>query len=306
MQAGAGTDSGSLELGRGWSTIELRPVRWWQGGGGERSGPRPGALAPRGVGAILDTAFDVLTARPLTCAGLAAALWVPALALGRVSLRARGPLEAVSALSGLAGQFVVQSLAVALVTVIVYGHMQGRRVGGWHSSRIALRRAPALLATTFISSVTVAAGGLCCFVPGVVLSWLWMVAPAALVLENAGPLQALTRSARLVQGGFLRWAGTMLAQLALTLPLTGVAAVLGDPGTRAWLEARAGLGSTAFDVIDVGLSATLMGIATALGAVVLTVFYIDCRVRAEGFDLVMRLERLAQRGTPREPAGRTR
>jgi hypothetical protein len=160
---------------------------------------------------------------------------------------------------------------------------------------MALWRAPALLVATIMSSVTVFAGTMCCLVPGIVLSWLWMVAPAALVLEKIGPLQALARSARLVQGGFWRWAGVMLAQFALTLPLSGVAAALADPTARAWLEPRTGLGPTAFDVLDVGLSSILMGLATALGAVVLTVFYIDCRVRTEGFDLVMRFERLRRR-----------
>jgi len=302
MQGAGGGTPRAIQTGRGWSTVALRLARDARRDAGGRPGPPPAELAPRGVGAILDTALDVLKARFVTCVGLAAVLWIPALALGRVGMRAQGPLEAISMLSGLAGQFVVQSLVVALVTVVVYGHMQGQRVGGWQSSRIALLRAPALLVTTFISSVTVGVGSLCCIVPGIVLSWLWMVAPASLVLEKAGPLQALARSAKLVQGGFWRWAGTMLAQFALTLPLSGVAAVLADPNVRAWLEPRSGLGTRAFDVLDVGISAGLMGIATAFSAVVLTVFYIDCRVRAEGFDLVMRFERLRERDPSRRPA----
>jgi hypothetical protein len=302
MAGAGGVARAGGELGRGWSTVELVPRRLL----GERQGrepPQPAELAPRGVGAILDTALDVLTARLPMCAGVATLLWIPAQALGRIGMRSQGPLEALGVLAGMAGQFVVQSLAVALVTVVVYGHLQGQRVGSWQSARLALGRAPALLVTTIVSGVTVFAGTMCCLVPGIVLSWLWMVAPAALVLEKVGPLQALARSARLVRGGFWRWAGVMLAQFALVLPVSGVAAVLADPAARAWLEPRTGLGTLAFDVLDVALSSVLMGLGTAFGAVVLTVFYIDCRVRSEGFDLVMRFERLRRRAAPRSASG---
>lgn len=289
MVLGAG--AGAIELGRGWNTRELRPR-----GSAERARrTEPAPLEPRGVGAILDTALEVLLARFGTCVGVAACLWVPALALGRVGLRARGALEALSMLSALAVQFVVQGLAVGLVTIVVYGHLQGRSVSGLESARIALRSTPALLAAALISSLGTVGGACCCIVPGVVLSWLWMVAPAAVVLERVGPLEGLARSAGLAKGGFLRWAGTMLTQIALSLPLTIIAASLADPNVRAWIEPRVGLGPIAFDVLEVAVSAFLMGIATALSAVVLTVFYIDCRVRKEGFDLVMRLERLRGR-----------
>ena len=38
--------------------------------------------------------------------------------------------------------------------------------------------------------------------------------------------------------------------------------------------------------------ALLLAVSTAAWAIVITVFYLDCRVRQEGFDLAMRLERL--------------
>ena len=84
--------SGAIELGRGWSTRELQPHRSTE----RRSQTVPAPLEPRGVGAILDTALDVLLARFGTCVGVATCLWVPALALGRAGLRADGTLEALS------------------------------------------------------------------------------------------------------------------------------------------------------------------------------------------------------------------
>lgn len=276
-------------------------------GGPRRPGLRAGSLlsdlpslSPRGVGQILDTALDVLRARFFGCVVLATALWLPAIALGRVALRAGGILEMASAGSGVLAQLCVQSLAVGLVTVIVYGQMQGRPAGAWRSAAIALRRAPALLVTTLAVNLAIFLGTLCCLVPGVVIAWLSMVAPAALVLERLSPVAAIGRSARLVQRGFWRWAGTGAAETALVLPLTGLATLLGEAWVRPQLESLSGLGPRAFDALDVLLTSLLMSIATALGAVVLTVFYLDCRVRAEGFDLVMRFERLRDRAaTPR-------
>jgi hypothetical protein len=290
----AGPGMGAIELGRGWSTRELRPPSV---AGRSTASGRPAPLEPRGVGAILDTALEVLRARFGTCVGVAALLWVAPLLLGRVGMRVGGTLEAFSMLSGIVAQFVVQGLSVGLVTVVVYSHLQGQRVSGPQSAWIALRSTPALIVAALISSFGTVVGALCCLVPGIVLSWLWMVAPAAVVLERIGPLEALARSASLAKGGFLRWAGTMLTQIALTLPLTLVATSLADPTVRAWIEPRTGLDPLGFDLLDIGVSALMMGTATALSAVVLTVFYIDCRVRKEGFDLVMRLERL--RGRPR-------
>ncbi len=297
----------------GWSTVELLPPSSLASAAAGRArgrGVRAGtlvdelpSLAPRGVGEILDTALHVLRGRFLACVVLAAALWLPAIALGRLALRAGGFLGAVSAGTGILAQLCVQSLAVGLVTVIVYGEMQGRPAGAGTSAAVALRRAPALLVATLGINLAIFFGTLCCLLPGVAIAWLCMVAPAALVLERLSPAAAIGRSTRLVQGSFWRWAGTGAAETALVLPLTGLAALLGEAWVRPQLEALSGLGPLAVDALDVLLSSLFMAIATALGAVVLTVFYLDCRVRTEGFDLVMRFERLRDRAAPARAGG---
>ena len=53
-----------------------------------------------------------------------------------------------------------------------------------------------------------------------------------------------------------------------------------------------GLSAVTFAIAELIVVPLLLGIATAFGAVVLTVFYLDTRVRSEGFDLTMQFERL--------------
>jgi hypothetical protein len=50
-----------------------------------------------------------------------------------------------------------------------------------------------------------------------------------------------------------------------------------------------------FDVIFIPISSVFAGLATAIVAVATTAFYLDNRIRTEGLDLRMRLERRARR-----------
>ena len=256
-------------------------------------------LHARDVGELLDTALDVLRARFVTCVLLSTSLWIPAFFAAR-RLQAASEREETLLLlpPALFLPLLVQSLTVALVTVVVYGHMQGHRVGAGTSLALALRRAPALILASLLANAAIAAGTLACLVPGALLSWLLMVAPAALVLERLGPIEALGRSSRLVRGSFGRWLALMATQVALTLPLSAVSTGLDFEEVEQWTAEHAGLAPFTYELLVVLLSALVTGVATAFAAVTLTLFYIDCRVRREGFDLWMRLERLRERARP--------
>ena len=269
---------------------------------GTRTSAELHALAPRGVGEILDTALDVLRARFLACVLLIAPLWLLPSALQRVGREASDPGELLTLFVGLALHLGVQTLGIALVTEIVHGELQGVRVPARRAVLVGLRRAPALLALTIVSQIAVAAGTLCCVVPGILLAWLWSVAPCALVLERIGPMRALSRSAALVRGSFWRWLGLIAVQTGLLIPLTALPTVLAIPDVESWVRARSGLSPAAFSVLEVLLTSAFTGVATAVAAVILTVFYLDLRVRSEGFDLAMRLERLRARFASR-PTG---
>jgi len=263
-------------------------------------------LRPRGVGELLDTACDALGARMGTCLALAVPLWLGVHALERLLISERVlAFDDPSDLGLLLGQGAVASavraLTVALVTLVVYGYLQGQRLSAPAALGACLRRAPALLALTVITGlgmfVATSCGAVCLFAPAVLLGWLWAAAPSALVLEGVGPFTALRRSAVLARQGFARWVGIALVGKLVTLPFLGVIQVIQVPGARDELRAALGCPEPLFTALEVLLSSVFSGSAAALAGVVLTVYYIDQRVRVEGFDLDMRLERLRARST---------
>jgi hypothetical protein len=278
----------------------------------------PSALPPlyaRGVGEMLDIAFDVTRARFGTCVLFSALIWVPLTLLHRVGLQY--PVEAN--LLVLLLSFPVQSLTAALVTIVVYGHLQGSRVGAAEALWAGLRHAPALLANMLISvllqvvcaipAVAVMAGlslvdpllgvllGLPFFLPLLFVRFLVAVAPAALVLEKLGPIEALVRGMRLVRGGFWRWLGVFTVSWVLILPFNAIAEAPSSVEVRDWLSQYADLSRPSYAALDVLVSSLARAVATAFSGVLLTVFYLDARVRREGFDLTMRLERARERAS---------
>jgi len=296
--------------GRGAHSIQVLAPAVARGGGAaeraaaERELPE---LRPRGVGAQLDTAFDALRSRAATCLLLAVPLWLPVHAFerwlvstGAVELSRGADFGFLFAQGAVAS--AVRALTIALVTLVVYGYLQGRRPGALTAFGACLSRAPALCVLTLLTGLGMFAatvcGALCLFVPAVLLGWLWGAAPAALVLEGVGPFEALRRSARLARSGFPRWVGITLVGKALTLPFVGAIQVLALPAEREALRRALDLPEPLFTGLDLAVSSLLSGGAAALAAVVLTVYYIDQRMRVEGFDLDMRLERLRARGAP--------
>ena len=184
--------------------------------------------------------------------------------------------------------FLAQTLVVGLVTQLVYGHLQGRRATALDSLAVASRRAPALLGLAFLVQFGTTLGTVCCLLPGLAVAWLTAVAPAALVLEGLGPIAALLRSARLMRDALPRWLGVVVLQFLLVLPLTLSAGLVEQYSVE--LEGAAGPGLVLAETLA---RVVFYSLATCLTSVVLTVLYIDGRVRAEGFDLVMRFERLS-------------
>ena len=278
-------------LASGWTHVAPRPLPGLFGRAaralGESERIEPAGLEPRGVGALLDTALDVLRARFLACYTLAFAILLPLALLTRALRRTSGD-DYRALLLELGANFLAQTLVVGLVTHLVYAHLQGRRVSGLESLSVAARRGPALLLLALLAQAGTTLGLFCCLVPGLAVAWLTAVAPAALVHEGLGPLAALGRSAALMRHSLGRWAGVVALQFLLVLPVSFAAWALETYAS----EAATGAGP-ALVVFETALRVALFSLATCFASVVLTVLYIDGRVRAEGFDLVMRFERLS-------------
>ncbi|HEY0737601.1 MAG TPA: hypothetical protein VGD69_21965 [Herpetosiphonaceae bacterium] len=115
---------------------------------------------------------------------------------------------------------------------------------------------------------------------GLALMLRIMFTSQAVIVENAGPLQALMRSWRLTQGSFWRILGYaaliwLMVSFLAALPASAIGFFAGLTG----LDPRIQL------VLNTSAGAILNVIATPFSMIAYTLLYFDLRVRNEGFDL---------------------
>jgi hypothetical protein len=124
-------------------------------------------------------------------------------------------------------------------------------------------------------------------------SMLFAVAPAV-VVEGAGPLQALERSFTLARGALGRVIGLLLVTLLITyLPMIAVLALTG--GFTAMMNPQAVPSAGQFITQQV-LSMGVGVLTTPFMVSVIVLLYFDRRVRTEALDVQMMTDRLAVAG----------
>lgn len=156
----------------------------------------------------------------------------------------------------------------------------------WRASlQAGVRHLGPLLWVAIIVLVTGAVTSALFFAPAVWLGVMWSVAVPAVMVERLGGPRALGRSFALVRG---RWWATfaelLFALVILFVALFGLGLVLGV------VDRAAGVASvTVWAVLSGAVSVISYLVAAPLVAAVLSVVYVDLRVRKEGLDA----ERLA-------------
>jgi hypothetical protein len=282
-------------------------------------GPGPGwgsvPLRPLDLGDILDGTFAAIRRNPRTILGLAALLVTVQELLTLAVQALTGDLPDTSfdqdagvslgigpgLLAGLLIRAVLGAVLAGTVVVVVSEDLLGRRttIGGvWR--RVRPRLVGLVVAALLVGALPYV--GLLLVVPGVLLWGAWTLTMPALVLEGHGPVRALRRSWRLAWPAFWRvWSIRLLSvvlgyvmQSLIATPFALVATVtvlLTGDGSAAQIPPYA-LAIIAFGDIVAG---TLVG---PFYAGVLALLYVDRRMRAEGLDIALQLERRpATRGT---------
>jgi hypothetical protein len=246
----------------------------------------------------------------------------------RASLQVVGGIGAVLSLV-LATVF--GALLTGMVVVVVSEDLFDRRVSVGEVWRRVRPRVWALLAASLIAGLLPFAGLLFLLAPGGVLLTLiglvvpgavlwaaWSLTTPALVLERLGPIRALRRSWRLAMPSFWRvWGIRALAVLLGWL----MQSLLLVPFAALGILLASATGSGSADPLPlVALACLVLGsilggmIAQPFLAGVLALLYVDRRMRAEGFDIVIQQQaRSALRaaspggrsGSPHTPAAAT-
>jgi hypothetical protein len=275
-------------------------------------------LRPRTAPQLLDLGMEVLVARLVACVGICTLIWFPLRAATPwfVELMETNPLGyggdegfstfIYSMLFMLTAQNLAAIVSTTSVTVLVHSELVGRPTHPLTALGRALRRLPALVGVFLINLVLLGSSagllgllGLFCpplFLAALALyaffAWKFSVAPSALVLEELGVLAAMRRSWNLTRGSFLRWLGVAVLSFLLVSGLSAGMQLGDNPGLRDALIGALGIPQPVFDTVFVAVSSVFSGLSTACVSAALTAYYLDTRIRREGFDLAMRLERL--------------
>lgn len=240
----------------------------------------PYEIRAMSLGEILDTGFRLLRNHFALLLGISAAIYLPAGAFGALledffrDPAAVGtsvePALVVLSMVGLVVTFAVISPITSCAITHALGELYlGRSVGIGASFRTAFSLVLPLVGTSLLATLLILVGFVLLVIPGVYLTFAFLLLTPVIVLERTFGMDALSRSRELMRGNMLRGLAVMLVAGIL-------AAVLG---------VALGLVAAAVPAIEFVGSSLAQALAFAYSAAVLVVLYFDIRARNEAFDL---------------------
>ncbi|MCW2746481.1 MAG: hypothetical protein JWM48_3031 [Mycobacterium sp.] len=280
--------------------------------------PRPGVvpLRPLTLGDILDGAFRTVVRHWRICLGGGLVLGLVLAVLGLIanavtgestlSVRVGQPYSGFSSLGSSLGSASLALLLaiirntlgaafVGLLAAVLSQAALGPQVDARQALARVRERWGALLVVGFVSGFVPNIALILFILPGAFLWGTWAVAPAAVVLERAGPGQALGRSWRLtLRSGGTWWrvwgiravsvliGGAVSIIIVIPFEIPMFASIFGgiDSGT-----VHIGFGEQLLMSVG-GLISTAL--VLPFEAAVVALLYLDLRMRQEGLDVTLR------------------
>jgi hypothetical protein len=249
-------------------------------------------LRPRSLAEILDLALRFMTDPAATLyAKLGALTLLPAWALCMAAHWAGGwPWEKVWLLA-----LALATPIQGVFTIAVGKLMFAERVTVREILREYLSRFPAYFGTLLITRIQIAVLSLGVFLVLPPL-WIWgrtIHVHEACLLERAGPMDAVKRSARMVENRVLPAAGTLMLLTLVAVGFVSVSEALLNGGLFDFVLQ---IGKPFGALLDEGGSApALLGLFLAVPywATARFLFYVDLRTRRDGWDVQVRFMSLA-------------
>jgi hypothetical protein len=279
-------------------------------------------LRARGIGEILDAAVVLYRARFARLITVAAWVIIPTQALSALVLLSAQPDRFETGVTGaptavydggdvavqIAATVVVAALGIitsafvvaACARIVADAYVDYTEPAG-DAIRLAGRRVLPIIGLALIVAAAQFAGIFACGVGAFVAMTFFAVAIPVLIIEGTGVFRALGRSIELTKTKFWHVLGLVLAAQLLTLVLQG--------GLTALLELGLSSDNTTVLVIMQSVVNTVSAmITTPFVAAATLVLYFDLRVRVEGFDIQLLMQRVDARyagsATPVAPVGR--
>jgi hypothetical protein len=263
-------------------------------------GERPLPLRQMGIGELIDAAVKLYRRDWLALMGIVAFVLVPVtfaqfwLTQGLIGpmIGTRSPSSdaatqfLIASLVVFAIQFlIVQPFLVAAITRAAADAYLGERVSIGRTYQYALRKLPAILLITILTTIVTLIGFLLLIIPGIIAFVRLALAPPVVVIEDVRGTKAIGRSWRLTKGHFWRLLGLLILSgliaavgaLIITVPTELIALSLGVGG---WPVSALG-------------SALATVLITPFSMLIIVLFYFDMRIRKEGFDIEVMAQELA-------------
>ena len=139
---------------------------------------------------------------------------------------------------------VLMSLASAACFRAVSGVYLGQRATVGESLRFAMTRLVPVIALSFLYVLGLIPAFIALIIPGIWLAVAWSVSFPALLSENVGPVAALGRSFRLVQGRWWPVFGALIVMYLLVSVISGILGVLFGATLIATTDSEAVAGSS--------------------------------------------------------------
>ena len=159
-----------------------------------------------------------------------------------------------------------------------------------------------VIGISFIVGVAVLAGMFAFLVPGILLAIIWSLSVPAKVLENKGPLAAMSRSVDLTKGD---WGRIFVVGLLVVVLSYGVRTLLQAPILVAIvMSAKAGLRNAmlGWQIVSLVAGFIAQSLVGAVGTIAFSLVYYDERVRKEAFDLQLMMTSIDASALPSSPA----
>ena len=132
--------------------------------------------------------------------------------------------------------------------------------------------------------------------PATILSARWIGAAPALMAENLGAMEALSRSWALTKGRLWRTIGYVVLLYVITAIVVGLPAALIQ---QVFLLAVPFLGFGLATAVSTAITSIFSVVWTPFYTCAVVLLYYDLRVRSEGYDLDLRIQQLEAQTAPR-------
>lgn len=276
-------------------------------------------LRPLGVGEVLDSSFRLYRKRfgalvasvvvvvvPLALVQLVVTLSTPTTTrIGSTPFRSTTTSSGTQLLVILFG-LLISGLNIALAQGaamrILTDHYLGTETSWSESLRYAFTRFGSLLWIVILGGLAWILGGMLCVIPGIYLYVCFAVTIPVRLIEDVRGTKALGRSRALINHRWWPTFATLLVVFLITTTLTLVATALVG-GSTFFLSNTTS--STATKVAAGLLTAGVNVLVTPISAAVATIIYFDLRVRKEGFDVALLVQRLDTAPPPPPAVGPT-